>query len=218
MRFAVLKVNAKKHLEAVMKDRDGWKARCLETTEDRDTWKNQCQEVATGIMPILDLIDPALTEEVPKAPQLGLVKRCQKAWGWFQEFVKEVGEYTGAHVLSMVRAHYPLIDLKRLEAGYPKEVDPDKAKELRMTQLDLSSKIIGDINLCGGGTTPVQGTPSTSQLERPSIASQPAKPTVSTSLASAGPSSSARLVQKSPRLEQDVGSSEQRVPRAPTSQ
>ena len=53
--------------------------------------------------------------------------------GWFQEFVKEAGEYTGAHVLSMVRAHYPLIDLKCLEAGYPKEVDLDKAEELRMT-------------------------------------------------------------------------------------
>ena len=57
------------------------------------------------------------------------------------------------------------ICLKRLEAGYPKEVDPDKAEELRMTQLDLSAKIIGDINLCGGATAPVQGTPSTSQLE-----------------------------------------------------
>ena len=106
-------------------------------------------------MPELDLIDPALTEEVPRTPQLRLVERCRKAWEWSQEFIKEAGEYTGAHVLSMVRAHYPLIDLKRLEAGYPKEVDLDKAEELRMTQLDLSSKIIGDINLCGGGTTPV---------------------------------------------------------------
>ena len=132
--------------------------------------------------------------------------------------MKEAGEYTGVHVLSMVRAHYPLIDLKRLEAGYLKEVDPDKAEELRMTQLDLSAKIIGDINLCGGGTTPVQGTPSTSQLEAPSVLSQPAKPAVSTSQASAGPSSSARPVQESPRLEQDVGSGEQQVPRAPTSQ
>ena len=64
--------------------------------------------------------------------------------------MKEAGEYTGAHVLSMVRAHYPLIDLKHLEAGYPKEVDLDKAEELRMTQLDLLAKIIGNINLCGG--------------------------------------------------------------------
>ena len=138
-----------------MKDRDGWKARCQEISEDRDTWKNRCQEVATSILPVLNLIVPALTEDVPRTPQLGLVDRCRKAWGWFQEFVKEAGEYTGAHVLSMVRAHYPLIDLKRLEAGYPKEVNPDKVEELRMTQLDLSSKIIGDINLCGGGTTPV---------------------------------------------------------------
>ena len=111
--------------------------------------------------------------------------------------MKEAGEYTGAHVLSMVRAHYPLIDLKRLEVGYPKEVDLDKAEELRMTQLDLSSKIIGDINLCGGGTTPVQGTPSTSQLETPSVVSQPAKPAVSTSQASMRPSSSARSMPES---------------------
>ena len=47
--------------------------------------------------------------------------------------MKEAREYAGAHVLSMVCAHYPLIDLKCLEAGYPKEVDPDKAEELRMT-------------------------------------------------------------------------------------
>ena len=76
--------------------------------------------------------------------------------------MKEAGEYAGAHVLSMVRAHYPLIDLKLLEAGYPKEVNLDKADELRVTQLDLSVKIIGDINLCGGAKPPVQGTPSTS--------------------------------------------------------
>ena len=132
--------------------------------------------------------------------------------------MKEAGEYAGAHVLSMVRAHYPLIDLKRLEAGYPKEVDPDKAEELRMTQLDLSAKIIGDINLCGGGTAPVQGMPSTSQLEAPSVLSQPVKPAVSTSQALAGPSSSARPVQESSRLKHDVRPSEQQVPRDPTSQ
>ena len=66
-----LKINAKKHLEDVIKDRDGWKARCLETTEDRDTWKNRCQEVATGILPVLNLIDPALIEDVPRIARTG---------------------------------------------------------------------------------------------------------------------------------------------------
>ena len=104
----------------------------------------------------------------------------------------------------MVRAHYPLIDLKRLEARYPKEVNPDKAEELWVTQLDLSAKIIGDINLCGGATPPIQGTPSISQLVALSFSSQPAKPTVSTSQASTGPSSLARPVQESLGLEHDV--------------
>ena len=68
MWFVVWKVNAKNHLETVMKDRDGWKARCLEITEDRDTWKNWCQEVATSILPVLNLIDLVLIEEVPRTP------------------------------------------------------------------------------------------------------------------------------------------------------
>ena len=76
MQFAVLKVNAKKHMEAVIKECDGWKVQCQEITLDRDTWKNWCQEVATGILPVLNLIDPMLTEDAPGTPQLGLVDRC----------------------------------------------------------------------------------------------------------------------------------------------
>jgi hypothetical protein len=34
--------------------------------------------------------------------------------------VKEAKEFTGTHVLSMVRAHYPLIDFTRFTKGYPK--------------------------------------------------------------------------------------------------
>ena len=34
MRFAVIKINAKKHIEAVIKDRDDWKAQCQEITKN----------------------------------------------------------------------------------------------------------------------------------------------------------------------------------------
>ena len=76
MWFAVIKINAKKHLEAMIKDRDDWKAQCQEITRDRDTWESRCQEVAKGILPVLDLIDPALTEDVPRTPQPKLIERC----------------------------------------------------------------------------------------------------------------------------------------------
>jgi hypothetical protein len=83
-------------------------------------------------MPVLDLIDPKLPATETRAPPLGVLDKCQCALGWLHQFVKEVGEYTSAHVLNMVRAHYPLIDFKRFELGYPKEVGPKQADELRI--------------------------------------------------------------------------------------
>jgi hypothetical protein len=73
-----------------------------------------------GIGPVLDLIDPGLSPTEQRAPQLGVIDKYQLAWGWLQQFVKEAGEFASTHVLSMVRAHYPLIDFTHLAKGYPK--------------------------------------------------------------------------------------------------
>jgi hypothetical protein len=75
--------------------------------------------------------------------------------------VKEPGEYAGAHVLSMVRAHYLLINFKCFELGYPKEVGQKQVDKLRIQLLDLSASIIGDINLCGT-LSPLAQEPSSS--------------------------------------------------------
>ena len=131
--IVVLKVNTKKHLDELVKERDSWKTNCIKI------WK--------GVAPILDLISPELPEDQPRAPQLTPVEKAQQAWGWLQQFVKDVGEFAGAHVLSMVRAHYPLVDLSRLERGYPKEVGPKEADDLRVSLLDLSSTVIGETSV-----------------------------------------------------------------------
>ena len=115
---AVLKVNTKKHLEDLVKDRDSWKNKCLQV------WK--------GVAPVLDLINLELLEDQPCAQNLGPIEKAQCAWGWLQQFVKDTGEYAGAHMVSMVRTHYPLVDLSRLERGYPKEVAPKEADDLRV--------------------------------------------------------------------------------------
>ena len=87
----MLKTNAKKHVEDLVKDRDSWKTNCIKL------WK--------GVALVLDLISPELLEDQPHAPRLTPVEKAQQAWGWLQQFVKDVGEFAGAHVLSMVRAH-----------------------------------------------------------------------------------------------------------------
>jgi hypothetical protein len=99
-------------------------------------------------------------------------------WGWLQQFVKKAGEFVGAHVLSMVRAHYPLIDFMRLAKGYPKEVGMQEAGELWGQLTELATIIIGDINLCGTPTPPSQGTLT---MSTPGSSSRPPGTAVSTS-------------------------------------
>jgi hypothetical protein len=72
-----------------------------------------------GIGTVLDLLDPGLLPTEPRVQQLGVIDKCQLAWGWLQQFVKEAGGFASAHVLSMVHAHYPLIDFTRFTKGYP---------------------------------------------------------------------------------------------------
>ena len=173
----MLKVNTKKHLDKLVKERDSWKTNCIKI------WK--------GVAPVLDLISPELPEDQPRVPKLTPVEKAQRAWGWLQQFVKDAGEFAGAHVLSMVRAHYPLVDLSRLERGYPKEVGPMEADDLRVNVLDLSSTVIGDINLCDTSTPPDQpgSDRSARELSGASIAGDGrSTPAVSTSQAPVTPS------------------------------
>jgi hypothetical protein len=94
--------------------------------------------------------------------------------------VKEAGEFAGAHVLSMVRVHYPLIDFTRFTKGYPKEVGVQEAGELRGQLSELAATIIGDINLCGTPMPPSQGTSTMSapgsSSRPPGTAARPANP------------------------------------------
>jgi hypothetical protein len=92
--------------------------------------------------------------------------------------VNEAGEFAGSHVLSMVRAHYPLIDFTCFAKGYPKEVGVQEAEELWGQLTELATTIIGDINLCGTATPPSQKTPMTSA---PGFLSRPPGTTVLTS-------------------------------------
>jgi len=87
----------------------------------------------------------------------------------------------------------PLVDLSRLEKGYPKEVGPQEADELRAGLLDLSSTVIGDINLCGMATPPDQlgSDRSARELSGTSLAEDGRlTPAVSTSQAPVAPTPS----------------------------
>jgi hypothetical protein len=54
-----------------------------------------------------------------------------------------------AHVLGVVRSHYPGVDLKRLETGVSNNTDQGKVEQLRITSMEMASKMITDVDLCG---------------------------------------------------------------------
>jgi hypothetical protein len=64
----------------------------------------------------------------------------------------------GAHVLSLVRAHYPLLDIARLEAGYPREVGVERADELWLEEMKHAAAITKDIILCPAIAPSTEGT------------------------------------------------------------
>jgi hypothetical protein len=117
--------------------------------------------MAKGIAPVLDIIGPDSTEGGAETPKIGLVEKSQKAQRWLQQWTNDIKEYVGAHVLSLVRAHYPLLEIARLEAGYPREVGEERADELRSEKMKHAAAITKDIILC---LATAQSTGGTIQL------------------------------------------------------
>jgi hypothetical protein len=114
--------------------------------------------MAKGIAPVLDIIGPNSTEAGAETPKIGLVEKSQKAWGWLQQWMKDIKEYVGAHVLSLVCAHYPLLEIARLEAGYPREVGAEQADELRSEEMKHVAAITKNIILCPATAPSIGGT------------------------------------------------------------
>jgi hypothetical protein len=54
-----------------------------------------------------------------------------------------------AHVLAVVRSHYPSVDLQRLEASVSRNTNQVKAKQLRASSQATATKMIADIDLYG---------------------------------------------------------------------
>jgi hypothetical protein len=177
----------------LMTEQEALNDKCKMLIKEQETCKHACAEMAKGIAPVLDIIGPDSTKTGAKAPEIGLVEKSQKAWGWLQQWTKDIKEYVGAHVLSLVRAHYPLLEITLLEAGYPREVGAEHADELRSEEMKHAAVITKDIILC----------PATAPLTRETIqlyvGQIPVPPSLASSEAHLAPSSTTPKVAELPK-------------------
>jgi hypothetical protein len=142
----------------LMTEQETLNSKCKTLIKERETWKHACAKMAKGIAPVLDIISPDSTEAGAESQKMGLVEKSQKVWRWLQQWTKDIKEYVGAHVLSLVRAHYSLLEIARLEAGYPREIGAEQADELLSEEMKHAASITKDIILCPATAPSTGGT------------------------------------------------------------
>jgi hypothetical protein len=142
----------------LMTEQETLNDKCKTLIKERETWKHACAEMAKGIALVLDIISPDSTEAGAETPKISLVEKSQKARGWLQQWMKDIKEYVVAHVLSLVRAHYPLLEIAHLEARYPRELGAEQADELRSEEMKHAVAITKDIIMCLAIAPSTRGT------------------------------------------------------------
>jgi hypothetical protein len=176
-----------------MKEQEALNGKCKILIKERETWKQAYTEMAKGIAPVLDVIGADSTEAGVEAQKIGLVEKSQEAYIWLQQWTKDIKEYVGAHVLSLVRAHYPLLDIARLEAGYPREVMVERVDELRSEEMKHATTITKDIILC------LAIAPSTGGTIQLYVGQIPVPPSLTSSKARSALSSTTPKVSEPPK-------------------
>jgi hypothetical protein len=114
-----MRQNTKTHLEVLIKE--------------KEHLASKCKVMEEGIKPVLDLISMEPEEgptDRPARPE-AIVEKCQSSWACFKQYIYDAGEYVAAHVLAVVRSHYPDVDLQRFEAGMSSNTNQVKAEQLR---------------------------------------------------------------------------------------
>jgi hypothetical protein len=177
----------------LMTEQEALNDKCKTLIKERETWKHACAEIAKGITLVLDIISPDSTEAGAETPKIGLVEKSQKAWGWLQQWTKDIKECVGAHVLSLVRVHYPMLEIARLEAGYPREVGAERADELRSEEMKHAAVITKDIILC------LATAPSTGGTIQLYVDQIPVLPSLASNGAHQAPSSTTPKVAELPK-------------------
>jgi hypothetical protein len=103
-----------------------------------------------GITPILDLIgaEPEQPDTAGRpAHPYAIVEKCRNSLSAFKQYVGEACEYVGAHILGVVRSHYPGIDLRWLAAGVSANTSEEQAEDLRDSSRETVKAMVSDVNL-----------------------------------------------------------------------
>ena len=88
--------------------------------QDARTQRDRLDAIFARIKPMLDCVDLEVAPQLdgrPPRPDI-VIERCKMAWESFKSFNGDAVVTTITHALTVVRSHYPAVDLQAIGAGF----------------------------------------------------------------------------------------------------
>ena len=113
--------------------------------------KENFNAVIAAIKPVLDCVNLETTAQHDDRCQRPdtIIQRCKAAWENFKTFNHGAITTVATHVLTVVRSHYPTIDLQSIGGGFVEGLDDAGTQQLEDEVEDVAKMLAGDIDLFG---------------------------------------------------------------------
>ena len=119
--------------------------------QEARTQRDNFDAVVTAIKPVLDCVDlePSPQPDGRRQCLDTIIQRCKAAWDNFKSFNRDAIVSVATHVLTVVRSHYPAIDLQAIGGGFIEGLDEAETQQLEDEVEDAAKKLASDIDLFG---------------------------------------------------------------------
>lgn len=105
--------------------------------------------MVAGVKPLLDCVDMEVApNDWPPRPN-AIIDRCKAAWENFKSFNRDAAVSVATHVLTVVRSHYPAINLQAIGAGFARGMSVTEEEQLSDVVEDAAKKLADDVDLFG---------------------------------------------------------------------
>ena len=119
--------------------------------QEARTQRSKLDTVVTRVKPVLDYVDLEVASQLDSRPPCPdtIIDRCKVAWENFKSFNRDATITAVTHALSVVRSHYPVIDLQAIGAGFARGTGAMEHQQLEDEVEYAAKKLASDIDLFG---------------------------------------------------------------------
>ena len=119
--------------------------------QEARTQRDNFDAVVAVIKPVVDCVDlePATRPDNRRQRSDTIIQRCKAVWENFKSFNRDAIVSVATHVLTVVRSHYPAIDLQSIGGGFAEGLSDVETQQLEDEVEGATKKLVGDIDLFG---------------------------------------------------------------------